>query len=84
MFRFVLAIRSKDYETLCHRTLEVADQGNHINPYRVGWENFLRHVIDDAPLASDLTAGIRDVQLAEACYRSVDEGKWISLELKSD
>jgi predicted dehydrogenase len=62
---------------------EVADQGNHINPYRVGWENFLRHVIDDAPLASDLSAGIRDVQLAEACYRSVDEGKWISLELKS-
>ena len=63
---------------------EVAGTGNYTNPYRVGWENFLRHVVADAPLASDLSAGIRDVQLAEACYRSVDEGKWISLEIKSD
>ena len=63
---------------------EVSDQGNHTNPYRVGWEHFLRHVVDGSPPASDLTAGIRDVQLAEACYRSVNEGKWISLEPKSD
>ena len=49
------------------------------NPYRVGWEAFLRHVATGAPLASDLSAGIRDVQLAEACSRSVAEGKWIAL-----
>jgi len=63
---------------------EVPDQGGRINPYRIGWENFLRHIVDDAPLASDLTAGVRDVQLAEACYRSADEGKWVSLEPRSD
>jgi predicted dehydrogenase len=63
---------------------EVPDQGGRINPYRIGWENFLRHIVDDAPLASDLTAGVRDVKLAEACYRSVDEGKWVSLEPRSD
>jgi hypothetical protein len=34
----------------------------------------------DAPLVSDLSAGIRDVQLAEACYRSVSEQKWITLD----
>jgi predicted dehydrogenase len=62
----------------------VPDQGSRINPYRIGWENFLRHIVDDAPLASDLTAGVRDVKLAEACYRSVDEGKWVSLEPRSD
>jgi predicted dehydrogenase len=48
------------------------------NPYRVGWERFLHHVVAGAPLASDLSAGIRDVQLAEACYRSMAEGRWVA------
>jgi predicted dehydrogenase len=50
------------------------------NPYRVGWENFLRHVVTGAPLVSDLSAGIRDVQLAEACARSVAQGQWAALD----
>ena len=29
---------------------------------------------------SDLFAGIRDVHLAEVCYRSVSEQKWITLD----
>jgi predicted dehydrogenase len=58
---------------------EVASAGPYTNPYRVGWEAFLRHVVADAPLRSDLTAGIRDVQFAEACYRSVKDGTWVSL-----
>lgn len=49
------------------------------NPYRVGWERFINHVVNDAPMISDLKAGIRDVQLAEACYRSFIEKKWIGL-----
>jgi len=59
---------------------EVPGAGNYTNPYRVGWERFLRHIAADAPLTSDLAAGIRDVQLAEACYRSAAEGKWIALD----
>jgi predicted dehydrogenase len=59
---------------------EVAGAAAYPNPYRVGWENFLRHVVTDVPLACDLSAGIRDVQLAEACYRSVAEQKWITLD----
>jgi predicted dehydrogenase len=59
---------------------EITDRGAYINPYRVGWENFLCHVVDDAPLTHDLTAGIRDVQLAQACYRSVAERKWVTLD----
>jgi predicted dehydrogenase len=49
------------------------------NPYRVGWEAFLRHVVSDAPLASDFAAGIRDVAFAEACHRSMAERTWIAL-----
>jgi predicted dehydrogenase len=49
------------------------------NPYRVGWEAFLRHVAADAPLACDFAAGIRDVAFADACHRSMREQTWIAL-----
>jgi predicted dehydrogenase len=59
---------------------EVEGNGSYTNPYRVGWENYLRHVATGAPLASDLSAGIRDVQLAEACRRSMAERTWVALD----
>ncbi len=49
------------------------------NPYRVGWEAFLRHVATGAPLACDFTAGIRDVAFAEACHRSMRERSWVEI-----
>ncbi len=64
----------------CGQWKEVAGRSAYTNPYRVGWENFLRHVVAGAPLNCDFTAGIRDVQLAEACYRSAAEQKWITLD----
>jgi predicted dehydrogenase len=59
---------------------EVDDPGPFKNPYRIGWENFLRHVVTGAPMQADFAAGIRDVQFAQACYRSMRDGTWISLE----
>lgn len=59
---------------------EVCGADSYTNPYRVGWENFLRHIATGIRLVSDLSAGIRDVQFAEACYRSVAEKKWIVIE----
>jgi predicted dehydrogenase len=59
---------------------EEAGAASYINPFRVGWERFLAHVVADAPLASDFSAGIRDVQLAEACHRSVLEKRWVTLD----
>jgi predicted dehydrogenase len=49
------------------------------NPYRVGWEHFLRHVAAGAPMPTGLDAGIRDVAFAEACHRSMAERRWITL-----
>jgi predicted dehydrogenase len=51
---------------------------SYTNPYRVGWEKFLRHVAADAPMPSDFAAGIRDVAFAEACHRSMRERTWIA------
>jgi predicted dehydrogenase len=62
---------------------EVAADGPYKNPYRIGWENFLPHVAAGSPMKADLFAGVRDVQFAEACYRSMKDGKWISLGARS-
>jgi predicted dehydrogenase len=57
---------------------------NYRNPYRVGWEQFLRHVATGAPLACDFAAGIRDVAFAEACHRSMQERRWIAFPPPAD
>ena len=62
------------------RWQEVPAAGPYPNPYRVGWEDFLRHLVTGAPLGSDFAAGIRDVAFAEACYRSLDSGTSVRLD----
>jgi predicted dehydrogenase len=59
---------------------DVATEGAMINSYRAGWEKFLRHLVAGTPLDSDLSAGIRDVAFAEACYRSMAERRWVEME----
>ncbi len=49
------------------------------NGYRAGWELFLRHVAEDAPFPAPLLEGAKSVQLAEACYQSHRERRWIDL-----
>ena len=58
---------------------EEPDFAPYKNPYRFAWEHFIRHVAGDEPLDADLSAGIRDVRLAEACLRSAREGGWVSM-----
>ena len=59
---------------------EVAADGPYVNSYRAGWEKFLRHLVAGAPFDCDLTAGIRDVAFAQACYRSMAERRWMEIE----
>jgi predicted dehydrogenase len=49
------------------------------NGYRAGWELFLRHVAEGAPFPAPLLEGAKSVQLAEACYHSHRERRWINL-----
>jgi predicted dehydrogenase len=49
------------------------------NGYRGGWELFLRHVAEDAPFPSPFLEGAKSVQLAEACYQSNRERRWVDL-----
>jgi predicted dehydrogenase len=66
------------------RWQEAPAAGPNLNPYRVGWEDFLRHVVAEAPLRSDFAAGIRDVAFAEACGRSCREGAWVDFDDPTD
>jgi predicted dehydrogenase len=52
----------------------------YVNPYREGWELFLRHVAEDGPFPSPLLEGAKGVQLAEACHQSHRERRWVDLE----
>jgi len=49
------------------------------NGYRAGWELFLTHVAEGAPFPSPFLEGAKSVQLAEACYRSDCERRWVDL-----
>ncbi len=49
------------------------------NGYRAGWELFLRHVAEEAPFPAPLLEGAKSVQLAEACYQSHRERRWVEL-----
>jgi predicted dehydrogenase len=49
------------------------------NGFKVQWESFLRHILEDAPYDFDLLAGARGVRLSEEGLRSSVEGRRIEL-----
>ncbi|MET3599649.1 Gfo/Idh/MocA family protein [Martelella mangrovi] len=59
---------------------EVPDNTVFDNGFKVQWEQFLRHVLEDGPWAYTLTEGAKGVQLAEAGYQSARERRWVDLE----
>ncbi len=59
--------------------VEVADAGEYDNGFKVQWEEFIRHVVEDAPWEYDLVSGAKGVQLAELGYRSSAERRWLDV-----
>lgn len=58
---------------------EVPDNQEFGNGFRVQWEQFLRHVVEDHPYGLDFSAGARGVQLAELGLQSAREGRRIKV-----
>jgi len=58
---------------------EVPDIEPFKNSYRWGWEQYLRHVAEGAPLRSPMLEGAKDVQLTELCYQSDRERRWVDV-----
>lgn len=59
--------------------VEVRDDAEYDNGFKVQWEEFIRHVVDDAPWEYDLLSGAKGVQLAELGYRSSVERSWLDV-----
>jgi predicted dehydrogenase len=55
--------------------MEVPDNQDFDNGFKVQWEAFLRHVAEDAPFPWDLLEGAKGVQLAQLGLRAAAEGR---------
>jgi predicted dehydrogenase len=54
------------------------------NGFKLQWEAFIRHVVEDAPYNWDLLEGAKGVQLVEAALQSWKERRWVDVpELKA-
>ena len=59
---------------------EVPDNTVYDNGFKVQWEQFLRHVVEDAPFSYTFAEGAKGVQLAQAGYESSKNRQWVDLE----
>ncbi len=49
------------------------------NAFKIQWEAFLRHVVEDTPFRWDLMEGAKGVQLAELGYQAWKERRWVDV-----
>ena len=59
--------------------MDVPNNGEFENAFKVQWELFLKHVVCDTPFPWDLMAGAKGVQLAELGLRSWQERRWVDV-----
>jgi predicted dehydrogenase len=59
--------------------LRVPDNDDVENGFKAQWEQFIRHVVEDAPHPYDFRSGARGVRLAEVGLQSSADGRRISL-----
>jgi predicted dehydrogenase len=58
---------------------EVPDTEVYDNGFKIQWEAFIRHVVEDAPYRWTLPEGAKGVQLVEAALQSWRERRWIDV-----
>jgi hypothetical protein len=50
------------------------------NAFKVQWELFLKHVVNDEPFAWTLLEGAKGVQLTEMAEKSWQKRAWVDVE----
>ena len=58
---------------------EVPDTQFYDNGFKIQWEHFIRHVVDNEPYRWTLPEGAKGVQLVEAALQSWKERRWIDV-----
>ena len=59
---------------------DVPDSTTYDNGFKIQWEHFIRHVVEDAPYKWNLVEGAKGVQLVEAALASWKERRWIDVQ----
>ncbi|WP_374668797.1 Gfo/Idh/MocA family protein [Ramlibacter sp.] len=55
------------------------DSQTYDNGFKLQWEHFIRHVVEDAPYKWTLPEGAKGVQLVEAALQSWRERRWVDV-----
>ncbi len=58
---------------------KVPDTTTYDNGFKIQWELFIRHVVEDAPFKWTLREGAKGVQLVECALQSWKERRWIAV-----
>ena len=58
---------------------EIPDTQVYDNGFKIQWEQFIRHVAEDAPWQYGLAEGAKGVQLVEAALESWKERRWVDV-----
>jgi predicted dehydrogenase len=58
---------------------EVPDTETYANGFKLQWEHFIRHVVEDAPYRWTLPEGAKGVQLVDAALQSWKERRWVDV-----
>jgi predicted dehydrogenase len=58
---------------------EVPDSQFYDNGFKIQWEHFIRHVVENEPYRWNLAEGAKGVQLVEAALQSWQERRWIDV-----
>ncbi|HEY8050615.1 MAG TPA: Gfo/Idh/MocA family oxidoreductase [Ramlibacter sp.] len=58
---------------------EVPDSQFYDNGFKIQWEHFIRHVVENAPYKWTLPEGAKGVQLVEAALQSWGERRWVDV-----
>jgi predicted dehydrogenase len=58
---------------------EVPDSQFYDNGFKIQWEHFIRHVVENEPYRWNLAEGAKGVQLVEAALQSWQERRWVDV-----
>ncbi|QCI63157.1 Gfo/Idh/MocA family protein [Phreatobacter stygius] len=58
---------------------KVPDNVQYDNGFKVQWEMFIRHVVEDTPYSYTLVEGAKGVQLVECALQSWKERRWVDV-----
>lgn len=59
---------------------EVPDTQTYDNGFKIQWEHFIRHVVENEPYKWTLPEGAKGVQLVEAALESWKERRWVDVD----